>query len=257
MERLDVAGGWVEYQWVGVGQGCGHTLVFLHEGLGCTRMWGRFPHALASAVNRRGLVYSRFGYGGSAPFARPRPARFLDGEALEILPQILDRLGIRMPVLVGQSDGASIALIYAAAHPWDVAGLILESPHVFAEQATLDGIVRIQARLRQDEDFREKFGRFHPDAISVVNDWAQAWLAPAFRDWTIEPDLPAIICPILVLQAEHDPYGTLIHLDRIAHGARGPVRTVVLPGNGHAPHRDCHSRTMHEMTDFLALLTLA
>src|SRR5512142_673195 len=118
MRRVALAGGEVEYAWVGVGDEARVApLVFLHEGLGCAAMWGRFPHALATAAGRPGLIYSRFGYGASAPLAHPRTERFMHEEALDVLPQLFDRLGVRMPVLVGQSDGASIALIYASAHP--------------------------------------------------------------------------------------------------------------------------------------------
>ncbi len=256
MDRVEVGGGELEYQWVGVRDGWLGTLVFLHEGLGCVEMWGRYPHALATAVNCRALVYSRFGYGGSSPLPAPRSSRFLDDES-RVLPQLLDMLGVRMPVLVGESDGASIALIHAAAVPWAVAGLILEAPHVFPEQATLDGIRGTRARYAEDARFREKFGRYHRDPDAVAADWTRAWLAPGFRDWSIDGELGSIICPVLLLQAEHDPYGSLVHVDRIAAGVRGPVRKVVLPGAGHAPHRDCRTRTFHEMTEFVASLALA
>jgi pimeloyl-ACP methyl ester carboxylesterase len=252
MHRVDLPSGHIEYSWVGVSEETlAAPLVFLHEGLGCVQMWGRFPHALATAVGRRGLVYSRYGYGGSAPLARPRTERFMDEEALDVLPQVLDCLGVRMPVLVGQSDGASIALIYAASHPAALSGLILEAPHIFAERQTVDGIGLIRARFAGDAEFHEKFGHYHRDARAVVDEWSAAWLSPAFRSWTIEARLPAIICPVLLLQAERDPYGTLEHVDRIARLVRGPVRRVVLPGDGHAPHRDCRARTLSEMTDFL------
>ncbi len=257
MGRIAVAGGELEYQWVGVGEGAGPALVFLHEGLGCAAMWGRFPHALALAAGCRGLIYSRFGYGHSSPPAGPRTARFMHEEALEVLPALLERLGIRMPVLVGQSDGASIALIYAAAHPASVTGLILEAPHVFAEQLTLNAIAQVRARVAERDDLREKFGKYHRDGQSVVERWSAVWLAPSFRAWTIEADLPAITCPVLLLQAERDPYGSLAHVDRIASTVRGPVRRVVLPGDGHAPHRDCRSHTLHEMIDFIGSLAVA
>ena len=257
MDRIEVAGGNLEYQWVGVADGPRPTLVFLHEGLGCAAMWGRFPHALALAVGCRGLVYTRFGYGRSSALARPRTDRFMHEEGLHVLPTLLERLGIRMPVLVGQSDGASVALIYAAAYPASVAGLILEAPHVFAERTTLDAVGHIRDRFARDEEFREKLGRYHRDGDAVVREWTGAWLAPPFRAWSIEGDLPAITCPVLLLQAERDPYGTLAHLDRIERGVRGPVRRVVLPGDAHAPHRGCRTRTLREMTDFIGSLAVA
>ncbi len=255
MDRIGVPGGELEYQWVN-DRGTG-DLVFLHEGLGCASMWGRFPQALALAVGRRALVYSRFGYGHSSPLARPRTDRFMHEEALEVLPALLGQLGVRLPVLVGQSDGASIALIYAAAHPASVAALILEAPHVFAEQVTRDAVVRLRGRFADDEPFREKFARYHRDAAAVVRDWTTAWLAPSFERWTIEAELGTIGCPVLLLQADRDPYGTLTHLDRIEQHVRAPVRRIVLPGDGHAPHRDCRARTLREMTEFLGSLVAA
>jgi pimeloyl-ACP methyl ester carboxylesterase len=253
MERVELAGGHLEYQWAGSGDGR-PTLVFLHEGLGCVAMWGRFPQALAAATRSRAVSYSRYGYGGSAPLPAPRTARFLHDEALLVLPDVLDRLGVRWPVLIGQSDGASIALIYAAHHP--VAGLIVESPHVFAEPLTVAGVASIRHRFESDEGFRRKFGRYHRDAAMVIREWSEAWMAPAFGEWTIEEMLASISCPVLVLQAEHDPYGSLDHVRRIEARVRGPVRTVILPGVTHAPHRDCHARVLHEMAGFVSELAL-
>ncbi len=254
MNRVELAEGGIEYQWSGARDESATTLVFLHEGLGCARMWGRFPAALAAATNSRALVYSRFGYGGSSPLPHPRTDRFLHEEALDVLPRLLDRLAVRMPILIGQSDGASIALIHAASHPAAVAGLILEAPHVFAEQATRNGVVKIRSRFEKDEKFRRKFGKYHRDAREVVTGWTGAWTAPSFGAWTIEAGLPAITCPVLLLQSERDPYGTLAHVERIAAAVRGPVRTVVLAGDSHAPHRRSRSRTLREMVAFVNAL---
>ena len=248
MERVELSGGELEYQWVGR-EGGRPPLVFLHEGLGCVAMWGRFPRALAAATGTRALAYSRFGYGGSAPLPAARTARFLHDEALLVLPELLQRVGVRVPVLIGHSDGASIALIHAATHP--VAGLILEAPHVFAEDLTVAGVAGIRDRFGHDAQFRDRFGRYHGDAALVVRQWSEVWVSPAFADWTIEALLPQIDCPILLLQAEHDPYGSLTHLERIARLSRGPVRTVVLPGEGHAPHRDRRARVLRRMAEFV------
>jgi pimeloyl-ACP methyl ester carboxylesterase len=253
MERIDLGRGQIEYARVGVPDSRA-DIVFLHEGLGCTAMWGSFPHVLCVAASCRGLVYSRFGYGGSDRVARARTDRCMHDEALDVLPALLARLGMGAPVLVGQSDGASIALIYAAAHPGSVSGLILEAPHVFAETLTINAIARVRAQFAEDAVFRRKFGRYHADATSVVEDWSAAWLAPSFRAWTIEEGLEAITCPTLRRQAEGNPYGSLDHLHRIEARVTCPVRSVVLRGTGHAPHRDCHARTMTEMCAFLGHL---
>jgi pimeloyl-ACP methyl ester carboxylesterase len=254
IEYVEATGGRIEYQWVGTGEPGHPALVFLHDGLGCVAMWGRFPQALASAARLRALVYSRFGHGGSDPLPRPRTDRFLHDEALDVLPALLERLAVAAPVLVGQSDGASIALIHAAARPTSVAGLILEAPHVFAEQLTIDGVARTCRRFAENADFRRKFSRYHRDAAAVVAQWNDAWLSPSFRRWTIEEALVEVVCPVLLLQSSCDPYGSRLHLDKIANRVQGPVSTVILPGDSHSPHRDHHARVLHEMTGFLARL---
>jgi pimeloyl-ACP methyl ester carboxylesterase len=251
MERIDVGRGLVEYERVGVPGGRGN-LVFLHEGLGCAAMWGSFPHILCTAASCRGFVYSRFGYGNSDRVATPWTDRFMHEEALDILPALLARFDISSPVLVGQSDGASIALIYAAAYPAAVSGMILEAPHVFAERLTREAVATVRARFAENARFRRKFGGYHADAAAVVDAWTGAWLAPSFRAWSIEDGLDAITCPVLLLQSEGDPYGSLDHVRRIESRVKGPVRSVVLPGAGHAPHRDCRTRTLQEMSAFLA-----
>jgi len=257
MNRVALAAGQIEYEWVGEARDTAPgTLVFLHDGLGSVAMWGKFPRVLAAAVGRRALVYSRFGYGGSAPLPRPRTERFMHDEALRVLPELLDRLDVRAPVLVGQSDGASIALIYASAHPASLSGLILEAPHVFAERLTLDAVGSIRARFQEDAAFRQKFGRYHADAARVVHEWTTAWLAPAFRSWNIADGLATLTCPVLLVQAERDPCGSLEHLDRIERAVGGPVWRVVVPGNGHAPHRDCRARVLREMTRFITALVI-
>jgi pimeloyl-ACP methyl ester carboxylesterase len=250
MERIDLGPGQIEYARVGV-VASSVDVVFLHEGLGCTAMWGSFPHVLCAAASCRGLVYSRFGYGGSDRLGRARTDRFMHEDALDVLPALLARIGATAPVLVGQSDGASIALIHASAHPGSVSGLILEAPHVFAETRTLDAIAAVRTRFADDAPFRQNLARYHADAAAVVEDWSAAWLSPAFRTWNIEAGLEAITCPVLLLQAEGDPYGSLDQLRRIEARVQGPVRSVVLPGTGHAPHRDCHARTMMEACAFL------
>ncbi len=130
------------------------------------------------------------------------------------------------------------------------------APHVFAEQLTIDGVRAISTRFAEDAEFSEKFGRYHADARAVVDRWSAAWLAPAFRSWTIEPTLAAIGCPILLMQSEHDPYGSLERLERIARAVRGPVHRAIVAGSGHAPHRDCRARALPEMTVFLASMAI-
>ncbi len=247
MPYAELSGGPVEYRWTGGAAGPG-PLVFLHEGLGCVAMWGRFPDAVARATGRRGVAYSRHGYGGSGPAPEPRPAGYLHDEAARVLPELLDRLSVERPVLIGHSDGASIALLHAAEHP--VAGLVLMAPHVFVEAETLAGIAAARAAYREGGLARSLNG-FHDDADTAFRSWTDVWLSPAFRAWNIEGVLARIECPVLLVQGEADQYGTTRQLDAIEAGVAGPVRRLVLPDCGHAPHLEQPRATVDAVAAFL------
>ena len=199
------------------------TLVFLHERLGSISSWRDFPDRLARRTGCGALVYSRAGYGRSDPAPLPRPIRFMHDEA-ELLPELLAQAGIREPILVGHSDGASIALIYAGSgKAAGLRGLVLEAPHVFAEPSGLASIARM-AEAYRESDLRERLARHHgANTENAFRGWNDVWLAPEFRAWNIEAFLPHIKVPILILQGEQDEYGTLAQLDRIETGAKAPV----------------------------------
>ncbi|WP_020494745.1 alpha/beta fold hydrolase [Sciscionella marina] len=223
-------------------------LVLLHEGLGCVALWRRFPAALAAATGRGVLSYSRYGYGASAPARLPRPVSYLHDEALAVLPELRDRLGLPEPVLLGHSDGASIALIHAARHA--VAGLVLLAPHVFVEPETLTGI-RAAAGEYENGALAGKLAAFHADPDAVFRGWSGVWLAAEFRPWSIEALLPAVSAPALVLQGELDQYGTGRQLDALESGLGGPVNRVELADCGHAPHAQEPERVLTEVGAFL------
>ena len=208
------------------------ALVLLHEGLGSVGLWRGFPAALAQATGRRVLAFSRFGHGRSEPPPRPRTPRFFHEEALEVLPEVLAQLEAPEPVLVGHSDGGSIALIHAAAHP--VRGLALLAPHVVVEQLTVDAIRRTDAEYAEGA-LRGRMSRHHDDVDAAFRGWRDVWLDPEFPPWTIEEETARVGVPVLLVQGADDPYGTLLQLDRIEARVRGPVQRLVVPG-GHAPH---------------------
>jgi pimeloyl-ACP methyl ester carboxylesterase len=211
--------------------------VFLHEGLGSAALWRDFPRRVAEAVGRpTTLVYSRLGYGRSAPVARPRPVTYMHDEALEVLPSLLEETGIDRPVLVGHSDGASIALIHAGAG-FAVHALVLLAPHVFVEDRSIAGIEAATVAYEHG-DLRRRLARHHDDVDGAFRGWNDVWLSPSFRSWDITGVLPAITCPVLVVQERDDPYGTLAQVDAIERGVSGPVERLVLPGSGHSPHLD-------------------
>jgi pimeloyl-ACP methyl ester carboxylesterase len=223
------------------------ALVLLHEGLGSVSAWRGFPEALHRATSRRVVAFSRYGHGRSDPPEAARTPAFFHEEALVVLPEVLRRLDAKEPLLVGHSDGASIGLIHAAAHP--VRGLVLMAPHVVVEDVTLEAIREIRERF-ETTDLRERLARHHDDPDVAFRNWCDVWLDPAFRSWTLEPEAERVTCPVLLIQGSDDPYGTLGQLDRIEERVRGPVRRLVVPGE-HSPHRDAPEPVLREITLFV------
>ena len=249
---VDVAGARLECLRIGAGDSQ-RTLVFLHEGLGSVALWRDFPRQVASATGLGVLVYSRPGYGRSTPAPLPRQPRYMHDEALVTLPALLDKLGIARPVLVGHSDGASIALIHAGAEVRPVAGLVALAPHVFVEDVSIASIEQAKHAYASTE-LREKLRQYHTDADSAFFGWNDIWLAPDFRQWNIEPCLQRIRCPVLLIQGRDDEYGTLAQIDAIERQIPAPVRRVVLAECGHSPHRDQPQATLAAITAFVSRL---
>jgi pimeloyl-ACP methyl ester carboxylesterase len=228
------------------------ALVFLHEGLGSVAMWRDFPARVAAATGRRTLVYSRLGYGASAPLPAPRRPDYMHREALEALPALRAEHGLADAVLVGHSDGASIALIHAGAgHP--VRGIVAMAPHVFVEDVTIRSIEAAREAWRTT-DLRARLERYHADAEGAFRGWNDAWLDPAFRDWNIEEYLPAITCPVLAIQGRDDEYGTMAQLDAIERQVEGRVERLELARCRHSPHRDQPEATLAAIAAFVARL---
>jgi pimeloyl-ACP methyl ester carboxylesterase len=222
-------------------------LVLLHEGLGSVGLWRTFPRELHERTLRRVVVFSRFGHGRSDPPPAPRTPAFFREEALAVLPAVLQQLDVQEPILVGHSDGASIALIYAGAHA--PSGLVLLAPHVVVEDVSLAAIRETRERF-ETTDLRERLARHHDDPDVAFRNWCDVWLDPAFRSWTLEPDAERVTCPVLLIQGSDDPYGTLDQLDRIEARVRGPVRRLVVSG-GHSPHSDAPGPVLREVTLFV------
>jgi pimeloyl-ACP methyl ester carboxylesterase len=223
------------------------ALVFLHEGLGSVGLWRDFPDRLAAETGRRALVYSRAGHGFSDVPSEPRTPRFMHDEALAVLPGVLDAAGVHEPVLVGHSDGASIALIHAAAHP--VRALVLLAPHVFVEDLSVASIAEARDAFATTS-LRERMARHHRDAEATFRLWNDIWLAPEFRDWNIEDVLPAITAPVLLIQGQHDQYGTLAQVETVRDGVAGPAELVVLDAR-HAPHLEAPEETLAAAAAFI------
>jgi pimeloyl-ACP methyl ester carboxylesterase len=251
MAFLTLLGRRIEYERIAGARPEAPPLLFLHEGLGSVAMWRDFPARLAAATGSPALVYSRFGYGGSDGRAAPYAPDYMHREALEVLPGLIAALGLASPILVGHSDGASIALIHAGMGG-AVRALVLEAPHVFVEDVTVAAISAAKDAFDKG-DLKRRLARYHVDVESAFRGWNEAWLSPPFRDWNIEAVLPAIACPVLLVQGADDPYGSLAQLDAIERGLGGMHRRVVLPC-GHAPHREAEAATLSAMADFIAAL---
>jgi pimeloyl-ACP methyl ester carboxylesterase len=249
---VDVAGARLECLRVGK-ERSQPPLVFLHEGLGSVALWRDFPRQVAAATGLGVLVYSRTGYGWSTPALLPRQPRYMHDEALVTLPALLDRLGIVRPVLIGHSDGASIALIHAGAEVRPVAGLVALAPHVFVEDVSIASIQRAK-HAYASTDLREKLWRYHADADAAFLGWNDIWLSSEFRQWNIEPSLQRIHCPVLLIQGRDDEYGTLAQLDAIERQIAAPFQRVVLDDCGHSPHRDQPQATLAAITAFVSRL---
>lgn len=254
MKHLDVAGCRLEYRDLPASRDGRPPLLLLHEGLGCVAMWRHFPERLAAATGCRVLVWSRAGYGGSTPLPGRRQPDYMHREALQALPAFIAALGIERPLLVGHSDGGSIALIFAGAFPDLPCGLAVMAPHEFVEEETLAGI-RVAREAWRTTDLPAKLGRYHADADGVFADWNDTWLSPAFRDWNIESYLPRIRCPVLAIQGEDDEYATMRQIDVIAERVPG-TRLAKLANCGHSPQRDQEAAVLATIADFAASLAV-
>lgn len=217
-------------------------LVFLHEGLGSLAMWRDWPRRVCDAAGCRGLVYSRYGYGRSTvrPLDESRPIDYLHQQAAQALPALFAALGIDArrdkPVLFGHSDGASIALLYAALCPDAVAGIAVAAPHIYVEDITVANIA-VALRAYRETTLRDRLARYHDDVDSTFASWTDTWLDPAFRQWNIEAYLPAITCPVLAMQGVDDEYGTLEQIRGIRRLAP-QTRLLEIQDCGHSPHKD-------------------
>jgi pimeloyl-ACP methyl ester carboxylesterase len=231
----------------------GTTLVFLHEGLGSVGQWRDFPSRLSERTGLPALVYDRWGYGKSDPFTLPRPASYLHDEARFSLPAVLDECGIGRAILVGHSDGGSIALIFASTRPERVRAVITEAAHVFVESVTLEGI-RGAVKVYALTDLGKRLARYHGDKTDLVfHGWADTWLSPEFRDWNIEEVLPGVRCPVLVIQGIDDPYGTPAQVRAIERQVSGSARSLLVRC-GHIPHAEAQAEVLEGMARFIGEL---
>ena len=251
---LTAGGKVLEYRSFGPGPEDAPTIVLLHEGLGCAALWRDFPAKLAAAIGFGVVVYSRAGYGQSDPADLPRPLDYMTREAVEVLPQVLDAIGFRRGILMGHSDGATIAAIYSGSVPdHRVRGLVLMAPHFFTEETGLAEIARARVAY-ETGDLRERMARYHRDPDNAFRGWNDSWLHPDFRRWNVSEVIDYLRVPTLVIQGRQDQYGTLAQVEEIESRSYAPVDTVILDECRHAPFQDQPQAVLDAVSEFTARL---
>ena len=240
----------LEYRMLGPAPDEAPTIVMLHEGLGSAALWGEFPEQLLAATGAGVFVYSRAGYGASTPARLPRPLDYMQIEALDVLPKLLDAIGFRRGILVGHSDGASIAAIYAGgALDHRVRAVALIAPHFIVEDISVASIAEIKTAY-ETTDLREKLARWHKDVDNAFYGWNGAWLDPKFRAWDISDYLAYIRVPVAVVQGADDQYGTIRQVEIARQECYCPVEVTILSKAGHSPHREAPEATLNAISEF-------
>lgn len=250
--ELNIGADRLEGAWFGPEPQHAPTVVMLHEGLGSVSMWREFPERIAEATNAGVFAYSRAGHGRSSPGPSPRPVDASFREGLDVLPRVLDAIGFRRGILLGHSDGASIATIYAGGRQdHRVRGLVLIEPHFNVERKNLDSIRQLVDEFASSSDLRDRLARHHADVDAMFAGWKQMWLDPRFEAFDISAELAYIRVPILIVKSEDDPYSTMLQVEIAERECYCPVETVVIPGSGHSPHRTQPQATLEAVAAFV------
>jgi pimeloyl-ACP methyl ester carboxylesterase len=241
----------LETKWWGLGPSDAPTLVLLHEGLGCVALWRDFPEALVAATGCGVFAYSRFGYGASDPVTLPRPMSYMHDEALDVLPRVLDAAGVRRAVLIGHSDGGSIAAVHAGAvQDSRVVGVVMMAAHFFVEDLNIATIAGIRVTYEQG-DLRQRLARYHRDVDVAFRGSNDAWLDPRFRAFDITEQVARIQVPVLALQGADDPYDTAEQLRLLERVASCPAETRLIAGARHVPHVEAKEATLAAIVPFI------
>jgi pimeloyl-ACP methyl ester carboxylesterase len=247
----------LEYRMIGPAPSQAPTIVMLHEGLGSTALWGDFPQSLQAATGMGVFVYSRAGYGASTSVTLPRPLDYMSREALDVLPVLLDTIGFQRGILLGHSDGASIAVIHAGGTgDHRVRGVVLIAPHFITEDIGLAAIAETK-RAYETTELRDKLARWHGDVDNAFFGWADAWLDPDFRRWDISEYLAYIRVPVAILQGEADQYGTIRQIEIAQEECYCPVDVTMIPRAGHSPHRQVSELTLATISEFASRILIA
>ena len=253
IKHLVVEGHKLAYQWINNDSYNPEkpVIVFLHEGLGCMKLWKNFPLSLCRLTGCRGLMYDRYGYGESDKINEPRENDFLYQEAASVLPGLLKKLGVSEQVMLfGHSDGGTISLIFAALYPDKTAAIVVEASHIFIEPATLRGIKQAIHGYKNN-GLKEKLEKYHGDKTdSMFYSWANVWTSGETAGWSIELILPEITSPVMAIQGEDDNYGTTLQTETIISNVKGTSKVLHIPGCGHIPHHEKRETVLKQTAAF-------
>jgi pimeloyl-ACP methyl ester carboxylesterase len=248
--RLTIGSTDLEYRMIGPTPDLAPTIVMLHEGLGSVDLWGDFPEKLQAATGTGVFVYSRAGYGASSPVPLPRPLDYMHREALDVLPELLDAIGFRRGLLLGHSDGASIATIYTGGlQDHRIRGLTLIAPHFMVEDISVASIAATKTSY-ESADLKARLARWHANVDNAFYGWNDAWLDPKFRDWDISDYLAYIRVPVQIVQGADDRYGTVRQIEIAEQECYCPVDVAIIPSAAHSPHREAPDVALQAVADF-------
>ncbi len=236
------------------------VLLFLHEGLGSIEQWKDFPEKLCTATKLDGIVFDRYGYGTSTPLQEKRPIDYLNIEGEKNLPLLIEKLNLNQPIiLVGHSDGGSIALVYASTQPKNLVGCITMAAHVFVEQISVDGIKTFTKLYEENIKLRNALKKYHGEKTdSIFYGWSDTWQTKEFRHWNIESLLSKIKCPVLAIQGEKDEYGTAKQVESICKNVKGFSESKIIQNAAHSPHINQPEEVLNTMNQFISnIITFA
>lgn len=240
----------LEYHCFGPAPNQAPTMVLLHEGLGSCALWRDFPEALSKATGFGVFAYSRAGYGQSASAELPRPLDYMTHEAVNVLPQVLEAIGFQRGVLLGHSDGATIAAIYAGSvSDLRIRATILMAPHFFTEEMGLIEIAKTKETFKTG-NLKARMAKYHRDPENTFWGWNDAWLDPGFADWNVADVIDYFRIPTLIIQGSEDAYGTIAQINEIETRSYAPVETLLLDNCGHAPFSERPEAVLSAVRDF-------
>ena len=247
---LDLGDQQLDYRFVGPQPDEAPTLVLLHEGLGSAGLWLDFPQKLSDATGCGVFAYSRAGYGASSAIELPRPLTYMHDEARDVLPRLLDAIGLKTGILIGHSDGASITAIFAGLYKDErIKAISLMAPHFFTEDFALKEI-RVARDLYEQGDLKRKLARWHTHVDCAFYGWNSSWIHPGFKDWNLTGFIPNISVPVQLIQGENDLYGTVAHVDVVVEKANVPTQKIMLENCGHSPYREAPEATLAALKNF-------